>query len=83
MDHTLVDIDLENEFSNLTPGSSYAGSSRHSTVMGPVTIEAKLRCLSVQLLYEVCRVQKEMSYQELCSFLLILLFVFRPADSSS
>lgn len=68
MDHTLVDIDLENEFSNLTPGSSYVGSSRHSTVMGPVTIEAKLRCLSVQLLYEVCRVQKELSYQELCVF---------------
>ena len=67
MDHTLVDIDIENEFSYLTLGSSYVGSSRHSAVMGPVTIEAKLRCLSVQLLYEVCRVQK-LSNRQLCSF---------------
>ncbi|KAL4076866.1 hypothetical protein V8B97DRAFT_1511996 [Scleroderma yunnanense] len=67
MDHTLVDIDFENEFLYLPPSSSSVGNSRHSTVMGPVIIEAKLRCLSVQLLYEVCRVQN-LSEQELRVF---------------
>lgn len=65
MDHVLVEIDPETEFMNLVPSS--ASGSRQSIFMGPVTIEAKLRCLSVRLLYEVCRVQK-LSVQDLRVF---------------
>ncbi|KAG6333473.1 hypothetical protein ID866_5622 [Astraeus odoratus] len=67
MDHILVEIDPETEFMNLPICSSSAGGSRQSIVIGPVTIEAKLRCLGVRLLYEVCRVQN-LSEQELRVF---------------
>ncbi|KAK2460866.1 hypothetical protein APHAL10511_007336 [Amanita phalloides] len=53
MDHVLVDIDpdLEDTYFGTAGGSS-------SGAVVPVPIEAKLRSLSVRLLYEVCRVQK-------------------------
>jgi hypothetical protein len=53
MDHVLVEIDSDIE-------DTYFGISGNSTggVNVPIPIEAKLRSLSVRLLYEVCRVQK-------------------------
>ncbi|KAF8624684.1 hypothetical protein AX17_007015 [Amanita inopinata Kibby_2008] len=53
MDHVLVEIDPDVEDTYF----GMAGGSNTSTVV-PVPIEAKLRSLSVRLLYEVCRVQK-------------------------
>lgn len=53
MDHVLVELDPELEDSYLGHG----GSSSHA-VSVPVPIEAKLRNLGVDVLYEVCRVQK-------------------------
>ncbi|KAH7882997.1 hypothetical protein F5I97DRAFT_1978361, partial [Phlebopus sp. FC_14] len=59
MDHVLVEIDPETEDIYLGAGStSDFGGYRSSIVMGPITIEAKLRYLGVRLLYEVCRVQR-------------------------
>ena len=49
MDHVLVDFDPEVE--DLVTRASW-------TKALPVPIEANLRILSVQILYEVCRVQK-------------------------
>lgn len=54
MDHVLVEIDPDTE-------DTYTGSQQTPMV---VPIEAKLRSLSVRLLYEVCRVQK-LSVQDL------------------
>lgn len=53
MDHVLVDIDPDVE-------DTYSGTVGASNGIPsiPVPIEAKLRALSVKLLYEVCRVQK-------------------------
>ncbi|KAI6112359.1 hypothetical protein EDD17DRAFT_1595623 [Pisolithus thermaeus] len=65
IDHVLVEIDPETEFTVLSASS--ASGSRQSIFMGPVTIEAKLRCLGVRLLYEVCRVQN-LSAQDLRVF---------------
>ncbi|KAF8351957.1 hypothetical protein F5887DRAFT_836240, partial [Amanita rubescens] len=53
MDHVLVDIDPDVED---TYFGAAGGSSSGSVV--PVPIEAKLRSLSIKILYEVCRVQK-------------------------
>jgi len=55
MDNVLVDIDpdVEDTYLGSTSGSS-SGSQRAIAV----PIEARLRSLSVRLLYEVCRVQK-------------------------
>jgi len=52
MDHIVVDIDSEVEY-------SYTGVAGTSTGLPsvPVPIEAKLRTISVQLLYEVCGMQ--------------------------
>nr|GAT58111.1 predicted protein [Mycena chlorophos] len=68
MDHVLLDIDSDVE------DAYFAGSSHgHTTQMQspggvvPVPIEAKLRALSIRLLYEVCRVQK-FSVQDLRIF---------------
>ncbi|KAG5728408.1 hypothetical protein E4T56_gene18959 [Termitomyces sp. T112] len=62
MDHILVEIDpdIEDAYFGVT-GSS--GRLAHV----PIPIEAKLRGLGVQLLYEVCRVQK-LSVQDLRIF---------------
>ncbi|KZT04939.1 uncharacterized protein LAESUDRAFT_750873 [Laetiporus sulphureus 93-53] len=64
MDNVLMDIDpdVEDTFSGSTSGTS-SGVPRAISV----PIEAKLRSLSVRLLYEVCRVQK-MSLQDLGIF---------------
>lgn len=43
-----IDPDVEDTYFGMTGGSSIV----------PVPIEAKLRSLSVGLIYEVCRVQK-------------------------
>jgi hypothetical protein len=58
-DHILVEID---------PGieDTYTGGSSSSAV--PIPIEAKLRSLSVRLLYEICRVQK-WSAADLCAWM--------------
>ncbi|RPD60621.1 hypothetical protein L226DRAFT_545118 [Lentinus tigrinus ALCF2SS1-7] len=63
MDHVRLDVDpeVDSGFYGTGPGSSSGSRSI------AVPIEAKLRSLSVQLLYEVCRVQK-MSLQELRLF---------------
>ncbi|KAI3613139.1 hypothetical protein WG66_001388 [Moniliophthora roreri] len=53
MDHVLVEIDSDVEDTYF----GISGSSNGSANV-PVPIEAKLRSLSVRLLYEVCRVQK-------------------------
>ncbi|KAG6860797.1 hypothetical protein C0995_007507 [Termitomyces sp. Mi166 len=62
MDHILVEIDpdVEDTYFGVT-----GGSERLAHV--PIPIEAKLRGLGVQLLYEVCRVQK-LSVQDLRIF---------------
>ena len=59
MDHILVDIDPDVE-------DAYFGITGRSEKLAhvPIPIEAKLRSLGVQLLYEVCRVQK-LSVQDL------------------
>lgn len=69
MDHVLVEIDPDTEDVNLgTPSISSGPGSRSSMVVGHIPIEAKLRSLSVRLLYEVCRVQK-LSLQDMSKFL--------------
>jgi len=69
MDHILVEIDPDTEDVNLgTPSISSGSGSRSSMVIGHIPIEAKLRSLSVRLLYEVCRVQK-LSLQDMSKFL--------------
>lgn len=65
MDHILVEIDLDADDPYISPHlSPNVAGSRASVIMGPITIEGKLRILSVRLLYEVCRVQK-LSEQDL------------------
>ena len=61
MDHIRLDVDpdIDDHFYG-----SGAGSSSDGTRPVAVPIEAKLRSLSVKLLYEVCRVQK-LSLQDL------------------
>jgi len=54
MDHILVEIDPDTQDTYSGLNSSVGGVG----VPVPVPIEAKLRTLSVRLLYEVCRVQK-------------------------
>ena len=63
MDHVLVDIDpdIEDTYS----GSASGPSTGWKGIAVPV--EAKLRSLSVCLLYEVCRASK-LSLQELCAY---------------
>lgn len=59
MDHILVEIDPDVDDSYIGSNlASNGASSRASIIMGPIAIEAKLRVLSVRLLYEVSRVQK-------------------------
>ncbi|KAG1859267.1 hypothetical protein F4604DRAFT_1793148 [Suillus subluteus] len=59
MDHVLVEINLDTEDVYLgAPSISSSSGSRSSMVVGHIPIEAKLRSLSLRLLYEVCRVQK-------------------------
>ncbi|KAF9485617.1 hypothetical protein BDN70DRAFT_533974 [Pholiota conissans] len=53
MDHILVEIDPDIE--DVYVGTSIGRSTSFSSV--PIPIEAKLRSLSVRLLYEVCKVQ--------------------------
>ncbi|KAG8216067.1 hypothetical protein J3R82DRAFT_8067 [Butyriboletus roseoflavus] len=68
MDHILVEIDPDADDSYIGPNLASNGiGSRASIIMGPIAIEAKLRVLSVRLLYEVCRVQK-LSEQDLRIF---------------
>lgn len=52
MDHVLVEIDpdIEDTYAGTAPG-------RGSGLSVPIPIEAKLRSLSVKILYEVCKVQ--------------------------
>ncbi|TRM66964.1 hypothetical protein BD626DRAFT_566020 [Schizophyllum amplum] len=62
MDHIEVDIDedafdIDEDF-DYYDQSAASGSSGDGAVAVPVPIEAKLRSLSVKLLYEVCRVQR-------------------------
>jgi len=56
MDHVLVDIDpdIEDTFSGLAPTSGPSTGWKGLVI----PIEAKLRSLSVRLLYEVCRSSK-------------------------
>ncbi|PFH48927.1 hypothetical protein AMATHDRAFT_49114 [Amanita thiersii Skay4041] len=54
MDHVFVDIDPDVEDTYF----GMAGVTSTNAAVVPVPIEAKLRSLSVRLLYEVCRVQK-------------------------
>lgn len=56
MDYVLMDIDPDVE--DTYAGSTSAASPGWSKGAGSIPIEAKLRLLSVRLLYEVCRVQK-------------------------
>lgn len=58
MDHILVEIDLDSEFVTLPPLSLNNENHRQTVMLGPITIEAKLRALGINLLYQVCRVQK-------------------------
>lgn len=53
MDHIVVEIDPDIEDTYV--GTAVGRSTSFSSV--PIPIEAKLRSLSVKLLYEVCRVQ--------------------------
>jgi hypothetical protein len=53
MDHILVEIDPDIE--DVYVGTSIGRSTSFSSV--PIPIEAKLRSLSMKLLYEVCKVQ--------------------------
>ena len=53
MDHVLLQLDLDVDYSFGGPGRGLA-----------TPIEVKLKLLSVQILYEVCRVQK-LSIQDL------------------
>ncbi|KAH8833744.1 hypothetical protein DL96DRAFT_1578218 [Flagelloscypha sp. PMI_526] len=64
MDHVLVEIDPLVEDSYLNHG---AGTSNSGAMLNSAPIEAKLRNLGVELLYEVCRVQK-MSMSDLRIF---------------
>lgn len=66
MDHILVEIDSDVEDTYF----GIAGGSNGANV--PVPIEAKLRSLSVRLLYEMCRVQK-LAIQDLSAFIITLL----------
>ena len=80
MDHVLLDIDSDVEDAYFA-GSSH-GHATHAQSPGaavPVPIEAKLRALSIRLLYEVCRVQK-FSVQDLRAW---PLYVFSPALTAS
>ena len=79
IDHVLVEIDLDADdfYVGANLALSSAGS-RTSAIMGPITIESKLRLLSVKLLYEVCRVQK-LSEQDLRGS--PLFFLVCPTDS--
>jgi hypothetical protein len=52
MDHVLVDMDSDVE------DSYFGASSSQMSTSYTVPIEAKLRELSVRLLYELCKVQK-------------------------
>ena len=62
MDH--VRLDCDPDIDEIYPGGASAGVPTPSTRGIAVPIEARLRLLSVGLLYEVCRVQK-LSLQEL------------------
>lgn len=74
MDHVLLDIDPDIDDSFMgSVGGSNSGLGR-GIGTGVVPIEAKLRSLSVRLLYEVCRVQK-MSLQELSKWCFALSFL--------
>jgi hypothetical protein len=61
MDHILVDVDpdVQDTYAGSVTGPS-GGLSRGITI----PIEAKVRSISVRLLYEVCRLQK-FSFQDL------------------
>ena len=52
MDHIVMEIDLDIEDTHV--GTAVGRSTSFNSV--PIPIEAKLRSLSVKLLYEVCRV---------------------------
>ncbi len=56
MDH--VRLDLDPDVDEIYPGGSSVGVPTITSRGIAVPIEAKLRLLSVGLLYEVCRVQK-------------------------
>ena len=75
MDHVLVDIDpdIEDTFSG---SSSTSGPS--TGWKGTIPIEARLRSLSVRLLYEVCRSSK-LSIVELSSSPYRVLTVSAPS----
>lgn len=63
MDHILVEIDPDIEDTYV--GTAVGRSASFSSV--PIPIEAKLRSLSVKVLYEVCRVQT-LNAQDLSEF---------------
>jgi hypothetical protein len=67
MDHVLVEMDPDTEDTYFGMGSTPGGLGAPV----PVPIEAKLRSLSVRVLYEVCRVQN-LSVQDLRELLTIL-----------
>lgn len=56
MDHARVEIDPD--LDDMYTGVSTSGSSSGYQRGVAIPIEAKLRSLSIRLLYEVCRVQK-------------------------
>jgi hypothetical protein len=68
MDHVLVEMDPDTE-------DTYFGMVSASTgAPVPVPIEAKLRTLSVRVLYEVCRVQN-LSVQDLRELITVLIMI--------
>jgi hypothetical protein len=71
MDHVRLELDADVEDA-FVAGPSSGGSTRGVWV----PIEAKLRLLSVRLLYEVCRVQK-LSLNDLSAFFYLLLLISR------
>jgi len=70
MDHVLVEIDPDIEDTYV--GTSIGRSTNLSAVSIP--IEAKLRSLSVRLLFEVCRVQ-HLSVQDLSNQTVLIKFI--------
>lgn len=59
-----IRLDLDPDIDEIYPGGASAGIPTSTTRGIAVPIEAKLRLLSIGILYEVCRVQK-LSMQEL------------------
>ena len=80
MDH--VRLELDPDIDEIYPGGASAGVPTTTTRGIAVPIEARLRLLSVGLLYEVCRVQK-LYIQELRKLLGSLSFLDNMLNSTS